>query len=915
MDGLLDFDVAIETFGGGYRARVVASPAGQAHADFVLPFTDKDLKILVLEVAGSIGRARRKVRRIQTDERRMLEEFGGQLFQAVFSGPVHECLGRSRLVADNRGAGLRIRLLLPGALTNVPWEYLYDEEYGFLGLSPETALVRSVELLATVPPFPVSPPLRVLAMISAPVDAPELQGDEEWDKLNGSLADLADRGMVQVDRLEAGTLAALQRPLRLREYHVLHFVGHGYYDDDAQDGALALEGPNGKTRLVTGRDLGMMIRGHRSLRLVVLNACEGARSASDDPLGGVAQALVRQGIPAVIAMQFEISDPAALVFSRSFYQAIADGLPVDVAMVEARKAMFAEGHEVEWATPVLYLRSPDGRVFTVGQISDADRQAREVAERQAREVAERQAREEAERQAREEADRQAREQADRQARQVADRQAREQADRQAREEAKRQAREEAELQAREEADRQAREEADRQAREEAELQAREQADRQAWEEANRNPREYLGSLGYLTLAAMARRLGLTVPGTRWELTERLLAQPAERRYAAERDIRKHKGRPVQEEAEAGVPPPPTASAPVPPSHLASTLTGHTSEVWAMAFSPDGRLLATGSQDGTARLWTPATGQHLRTFTGHTGEVVAVAFSPDGRLLATASGDKTARVWDLAGGPAWRYIHDGEVWAVAFSPDGRLLATGSQDGAARLWDPATGECLHTLTGHAGRVMGVAFSPDGRLLVTAGGDKAEGYWDPVVDDKTARVWDSATGECLHTLTGHTSEIVAVAFSPDGRLLATASQNKRAQLWDPATGERLRKLKGKISEDMAVAFSPDGRLLVTASKDGTARLWDPATGARLRTLPAHDFRVDHVAFSPDGTQLATGGADGTAGVWDAATGECLGILTGHTGEVVAVAFSPDGRLLATASSDGTARLWDLPGLVDGV
>jgi len=172
----------------------------------------------------------------------------------VFSGPVHECLGRSRLVADNRGAGLRIRLLLPGALTNVPWEYLYDEEYGFLGLSPETALVRSVELLATVPPFPVSPPLRVLAMISAPVDAPELQGDEEWDKLNGSLADLADRGMVQVDRLEAGTLAALQRPLRLREYHVLHFVGHGYYDDDAQDGALALEGPNGKTRLVTGRD-------------------------------------------------------------------------------------------------------------------------------------------------------------------------------------------------------------------------------------------------------------------------------------------------------------------------------------------------------------------------------------------------------------------------------------------------------------------------------------------------------------------------------------------------------------------------------------------------------------------------------------------------------------------------------------
>ena len=154
---------------------------------------------------------------------------------------------------------------------------------------------------------------------------------------------------------------------------MLHFVGHGGYDEDAQDGALALEGASGRTWLVTGRDLGMMLQGHRSLRLVVLNACEGARSARDDPLGGVAQALVRQGIPAVIAMQFEISDPAALVFSQSFYQAIADGLPVDMAMVEARRAMFAEGNEVEWATPVLYMRSPDGRVFLKSRVPDTKR--------------------------------------------------------------------------------------------------------------------------------------------------------------------------------------------------------------------------------------------------------------------------------------------------------------------------------------------------------------------------------------------------------------------------------------------------------------------------------------------------------------------------------------------------------------
>jgi hypothetical protein len=416
MQRLLNFDVSIQPRNGGYQMRVVASPAGEAYADFALPFTDQDLEILVLKVLGSVGRARRKARRIESHERRLLEDFGGQLFQAAFSGPIRDRLDQSLAMAESEDAGLRIRLRLPPALANIPWEYLYDRESGgFVSLSPETALVRYVEMPRPARPFPVSPPLRILAMISAPNDVPELQGDDEWDKLNTALSDLTDQGMVQVNRLEAGTLSALQRPLRQREYHVLHFVGHGVYDEDAQDGALALEGESGSTRLVTGRDLGMMLKGSRSLRLVVLNACEGARSARDDPFGGVAQALVRQGIPAVIAMQFEISDPAALVFSQSFYQGIADDLPVDVAMVEARKAMFAAGHEVEWATPVLYLRSPDGRVFTRTRAWDAGRQAQEDAERQVREDPEPQVRGDAERQAPQEAERQARDKAEWQA--------------------------------------------------------------------------------------------------------------------------------------------------------------------------------------------------------------------------------------------------------------------------------------------------------------------------------------------------------------------------------------------------------------------------------------------------------------------------------------------------------------------
>jgi hypothetical protein len=364
MDKLLNFDVAIEPLGTCYRARVVASPAGEAFSDFGLPFTDQDVEILVLRLRDCLGRARRHSRRIGSEERFLLEDFGGQLFDSVFSGAVAARLVQSRILADSKDAGLRIRLRLPPDLVNLPWECLLDREYGFIGLAPETVLVRYPELPKPVKAFSISPPLRILAMISSPSDLAPLEGDEEWERLKGSLDGLVRQGLVHIDRLEAGHLAALQRPLRLNEYHVLHFVGHGMYDSAAEDGALAVERQDGKMRLVTGRDLGLMIRGHRSLRLVVLNACEGARSAVDDPFGGVAQALVRQGIPAVIAMQFEISDTAAVAFSASFYQAIADGLPVDVAMGAARLAMFADGNELEWATPVLYLRSPDGRVFT-----------------------------------------------------------------------------------------------------------------------------------------------------------------------------------------------------------------------------------------------------------------------------------------------------------------------------------------------------------------------------------------------------------------------------------------------------------------------------------------------------------------------------------------------------------------------
>jgi WD40 repeat protein len=712
------------------------------------PLGDRELERQLGAVKVALLQSAATTRRVSTADEQTLQEFGAHLFEFLFPAEVRELLAAvwSQTARDGGLMQLRLRIR-PPQLAALPWELLYDRRHDEY-LCLQMLLVRHLEVPEPIQPLAVTSPLRVLAMVASPVELGPLDVEQEKRRLHDALAGPVDAGLVQVTWVAGQTWRDLQAALdpdgrraARPVWHIFHFIGHGGFDEERGEGFLAMADENGGTHRLGASDLGLLLRNQRSLRLVVLNACDSARASAGDAYSSTAAMLMRRGVTAVVAMQYEISDDSAIDFARGLYAAVAHRFPADQAVSRARiDIKLNPRHNLEWVIPVLYLRSPRGELYDPGappsganttsiQPSDrppVQREDDDIIGESTVPASLYSA--------------------------VPNRSASHRTTR----------RPGAPLGRMQHGDR-------------VEVVAFSLDGTQlATGSTDRTARVWAVGTGE-EVARMPHDGGVLAvafspDGTRlatgsYDGTARVWAVGTGEEVAR----MPHDG---------GV----LAVAFSPDgAWLATGSYDGTARLWevesveeaarmehhsimAMAFSPDGTRLATGGQ-AEARLWEAGTGEEVARMP-HDGGVLAVVFSPDGTRLATGSQDRTAKVWATASGhQVARLEHGGGVLAVAFNADGTRLGTGSYDNTARVWEVRTQ--MEKARVRHDSILAVTLSPDGRRLATGSGDE------------TALLWDVETRRELARMR-HENRVVAVTFSPAGVLLATGSSDNTARLW---------------------------------------------------------------------------------------------------------------------------------------
>ena len=689
-----------------YRVLLQAPGGKTAEGEFANPFSEFEIDNFVL----SAGVPRRTARGFRSSSMERAKDFGSRLHDALLQGEVRDVYFDARRSAEDRRRGLRLTLCLTGTpeLMEIPWEFLYERPQ-FLAQSMFTPVVRSLDLETIREPREVRLPLRILGMVSSPAGFGNLDVDEEKRKVEESLGPLIEAGIVQVNWLPSATLAELDSAISApEEEHVLHYIGHGAYDARTQDGVLVLEDPHGQPHEVSGAEVSALIQDERSMRLVVLNACEGARGSHVDPFSGVASSIVECGIPAVIGMQFEITDEAAIAFSERLYRALAHGYPVDAALAQARKAIFAGGNDIEFGTPVLFLRSGDARLFDPKEVPSTVPEPAQPA--QAENAPQKTVSMDALMSTLKEelatppegttdwsrgATATTAVQHDRQVTGVA-------------------------------------------ISPDGSLLASASKDKTArlWSISEGSLLARLDHRAKVTAVAFSpveRKLATAAeePGSwLWEVdTGNRVFYPGAETVALAHDVAispdgrrvaygQANNRALVFEIETGA--------------LVAKLDhrgGMTGNVQALEFSSSGTWLVTGSSRA-GRVWDLDDGT-LVTMVRHGGRmqtVIDVTISPDQGSFGTVAPDGVARIWSFPSGSLQKELrHDKPVQAIDFSPDGGYVATACIDSKARIWNVRSGELVVEIT-HEDPVWDVAFSADGARLASAGGNAAY-VWTPV------------------------------------------------------------------------------------------------------------------------------------------------------------------------------------------